>query len=183
MSIKRELKQLVDQEVLWCVEPFPGDPATRAVLLSSSLNSIFHRAAKESRIARLQADLQNIVAGGEVTLSFTPFKHLSATFGVLEPAGEGTWEIRSRHPSPGLRVFGRFAEVDTFVAIDWAPRSKPLEGFDKKPLLGRKSLEYQFAQIEVDQFWNKHLAKQSPIYGERCSDYFTDKCSAGGAEQ
>ena len=181
MSIKVELKRLVNEEVLWCVEPFPGDRASRTVLVTSPINSMLESAAGESRIGQLRADLQSIVAGDELTMSFQPFKHRKATIGILDPATEGTWEIRSRHPSPGLRVFGRFADVDSFVAIDWAPRSKPLDGFDKKPLLGRASLEYQLAQIEVEEFWKKHLAGVSAVLGDDCGDYFSARCTSIGA--
>lgn len=182
MSIKSELKRLVDEEVLWCVEPFPGDPIVRTVLVSSALNAIFASAAAEGRIARLLANLQDVAAGGDVTLSFEPFRHKNATFGILDPPAEATWELRSRDPKPGLRVFGRFADADTFIGVDWWPRSKPLEGFDKEPLGDRHSMEYLFAQIAVEQFWKEHLASITPVSGDNCSDYFSERCSVVGAE-
>jgi hypothetical protein len=181
MSIKAVLKQLVSEEILWCVEPFPGDPPARSVLISSTLHQIFASAAVESRIGRLLANLQSIASGGEVSLSFQPFKHRNATFGILDPKAEATWELRSRD-QPGLRVFGRFADTDAFVGVDWWPRSKPLDGFDKTPLGDRYSMEYQLAQIEVDQFWAKHLAKVTPVSGGDCSDYFSERCSVVGAK-
>lgn len=182
MSIKSELRRLVDEEVLWCVEPFPGDPAARTVLVSGQLTAVLVAAERESRIGRLRANLLNVVAGGDVSMSFVPFKHKAATFGLLDPEAEATWEYRSQDPSPGLRVFGRFADIDTFVAIDWRPRSKPLEGFDKKPLGDRHSMEYQFAQIEVEQFWRTHLAAVTPVSGDDCDDYFSERCTVVGAE-
>lgn len=181
MSIKSELKQLVDEEVLWCVEPFPGDKAARTILVSSPINAILQSASQESRIGQLYASLKGIVAGDEVAMSFEPYKHKKAKFGLLDPPKEAIWEIRDQHPSPGLRVFGRFADVDCFVAIDWRPRSKPLVGFDKEPLLDRHSLEYLFAQIEVDQFWKKHLAGIGPVTGDKCGDYFSERCTDCGA--
>jgi hypothetical protein len=182
MSINAELKRLVEEGVLRCVEPFPGDPARRKVLLSAGLDSLLAGASEESRIGRLKANLTDVVAGGEVTLSFQPFKHKNATFGVLSPEEECNWEFRSRDPAPGLRLFGRFADLDTFVGVDWWPRSKPLEGFDKTPLGDRNSLEYQFAQIEVNQFWAKHLPNITPVSGDSCGDYFSERCSVVGAE-
>lgn len=183
MSIKSELKRLVIEEVLWCVEPFPGDQPARMVLLATGLNAILASATSESRIGRLLANLQDVVAGGDISLSFEAFKHKNATFGLLSPSAEGTWELRSRDPKPGLRVFGRFADQDTFVGVDWWPRSKPLDGFDKNPLGDRNSLEYQFAQIAVEQFWDTHLAHIAPIIGAQCSDYFSERCSLVGAER
>ena len=180
MSIKGELQRLVREEVLWCVEPMLGDRATRTVLVSSALSSICSAATSESRIGRLLANLQDVVTGGHVTLSFQPFKHKNATFGILYPAVEATWELRSRDPKPGLRVFGRFADWDTFVAVDWWPRSKPLEGFAKQPLGDRNSAEYRAAQMAVEQFWNAHLAAVTPVSGDKCSDYVSERCSVVG---
>ena len=180
MSIESELRRLVDEEVLWCVEPFPGDEAVRTVLVASDLDDLFANMTAMKRVGRLYANLQNIVTGGDVELSFEPFKHRNATFGLLDPEHEGTWEYRDRDPEPGLRVFGRFADIDTFVAIDWAPRSRPLDGFDKQPLGAADSQEYLFAQIAVQQFWNRHLAAIRPILGAKCSDYFSSGCSVSG---
>ena len=178
MSIGSELRRLVKEETLWCVEPFPGDTAARTILISDQLNSFFEGAAQSDRIGQLWASLLGVVAGGQVTMSFVPFRHRDATFGVLDPIGEHTWEFRSRAPAPGLRLFGRFADIDTFIAVDWWPRSVPLEGFDKQPLGIRNSLQYQFAQIEVEQFWNQHLSNVASISGSSCSDFFSSKCDS-----
>lgn len=95
---------------------------------------------------------------------------------------EATWEYRSIVPPPGLRVFGRFVDVNTFIAVDWWPRSRPLDGYDKTPLKDQHSLEYQLAQISVEQFWQKHLAHVAPILGSSCSEYFSAKCFDAGAK-
>ena len=182
MSIRSELLRLVDEEVLWCVEPFPGDSAARTVLVSEAVIALLASTAPEKRVGQLLADLQDTVSGGDLIMSFTPFKHEKSTFGILDPEAECTWEYRSRDPSPGLRLFGRFPEIDTFVAIDWAPRSKPLKGFDREPLGDRYSNEYQFAQIEVENFWKRHLSAITPISGKCCSDYFSQQCTDAGAQ-
>ncbi|SRR5258708_2427429 len=182
MSIKSELRKLVEKEILWCVEPFEGDPPTRTILISSELNSFFAAASQVSRIGELWASLLGLVAGGEVSLSFVPFKHKNATFGLLDPVDEGTWEYRSVAPSPGLRLFGRFTGDDTFVGIDWWPRSKSLEGYDKTPLGKRDSIEYLWALGSVEAFWKKHLAHIAPVLGDSRSEYFSTKCSDAGAK-
>jgi hypothetical protein len=65
--------------------------------------------------------------------------------------------------------------------VDWWPRSRPLDGFDKPPLGDRHCIEYQFAMITVEQFWNEHLADFSPVVGDDCRDYFSERCSDIGA--
>ena len=52
----------------------------------------------------------------------------------LDKRREEVWEIRSPRPRPSLRVFGRFAERDVFVATNWAER---------KLLKGRGSREWR----------------------------------------
>jgi len=44
---------------------------------------------------------------------------------LLAPARDAVWEIRSVRPAPSIRVLGRFAEYDVFVATNYALR-KPL---------------------------------------------------------
>jgi len=95
--------------------------------------------------------------------------------GLLDPASEGTWEIRSCDPNPGLRVFGKFAYVDTFVALNWEPRSVWVA--QKRPLGTGKSLEYQIAMIEANQRWDAVLPDLTPLTGGRYIDYVSKNSS------
>jgi hypothetical protein len=125
---------------------------------------------------RLRADLETFVKGEEIALSMVPYEHKTAYMGLLDPEKEGTWAIRSRDPSPGIRVFGRFAAKDSFIALAWRLRSRRDDRWpSQRPLGDRESLEYQFAQIEVAERWSALFPKHEPITGSDPSDLLSDK--------
>jgi hypothetical protein len=89
------------------------------------------------RAGLLKADLEEFVKGSEILVCLEPFAAKAAYIGRLAPVEDGIWDIRSRDPSPALRVIGLFAETDVFVALRWAPRSRRIE-WTAKPPLGRR---------------------------------------------
>ncbi len=76
------------------------------------------------RFGRLRADLEMFVEGGLIAVALEPFEARDAYMGRLDRPSDEVWDIRSRDPKPGLRVFGRFAEVDFFVALRWDTRKE-----------------------------------------------------------
>ena len=48
----------------------------------------------------------------------------------LRKRADEVWEIRSRAPSPSIRLFGRFAMPNVFIGTNWEYRSF-LELFDR----------------------------------------------------
>ncbi len=159
------------------VPEFDSDEAVRSVLLHPRLaDDISERVeAWGRRVGRLQGDLESFVKGEHVTLSMTPFEHGSAFLALMDPPADGTWEIRSRDPNPGLRVFGRFPCADTFVALSWEPRSVRFGG--RRPLGKRDSLEYELALIETNERWNAALPGAVPLTGGSCRDYVSTNSS------
>src|SRR5260370_28792640 len=87
------------------------------------------------RAGRLRADLEEFTKGKHITVCLEPFAAKSAYMGRLAPVADGVWDIRSRDPSPALRVVGLFAETDVFIALRWAPRSNKPQ-WTTKPSLG-----------------------------------------------
>lgn len=159
------------------VPEFDSDELVRSVLLHPQLaEDISGRVeAWGRRVGRLQGDLESFVKGEHVALSMTPFDHKNAFLGLMDPATDGTWEIRSRDPNPGLRVFGKFPCTDTFVALSWEPRSVRFGG--RSPLGARRSLEYQLALIETDKRWNGALPGAVPLTGGSYRDYVSNNSS------
>tara|TARA_R110000787_G_scaffold16251_2_gene49509 strand:- start:555 stop:1097 length:543 start_codon:yes stop_codon:yes gene_type:complete len=178
MSIDRRIKDAIDGGGLVVFEPeFASDRPDRRLFLHAKLATEIAEGVDEwgRRVGRLQSDFEKFVMGQHVTLSMTPFQHKAAYMGLLDPASEGIWEIRSVDPKPGLRVFGKFPSMDTFVALNWEPRSKKFGG--KKPLGAGKSLEYQIAMIEADQRWNEVLPGLLPLTGGDFDDYVSKNSS------
>ncbi|MCY3879901.1 MAG: hypothetical protein OXF74_12075 [Rhodobacteraceae bacterium] len=75
------------------------------------------------------ADFDSFVEGRIVSVSLIDphNKPTNVYLARLHPAEDEVWEIRSRAPKPGLRVFGRFSAKDCFVALRWR-RRKDLGG-------------------------------------------------------
>jgi hypothetical protein len=154
---------------------FDSDPERRVLLINEEIANLLND-HEGGRMQRLRADLETFIKGEEISLSVTPYKHRTAYMGLLSPEGEGIWEIRSRDPKPALRVFGRFAIKDVFVALAWRLRSRRDARWpDRHPLEGRNSLEYQFAQIEVLERWRALFGERQPIIGSDPGELLSDK--------
>lgn len=172
MSIHGRIQQAVTvgRLVEFSLE-FDSDVRARALYLHPELSNEIQAkgSAYDKRLGRLQADFELFVTGQYVAMSMTPYEHKAAFMGLLHPPSDGTWEIRSRDPKPGIRVFGKFPCADVFVALTWEPRSVPFRG--KKPLGDRNSLEYQIALIEANQRWVETFPGLGPLIGESHLDY------------
>ncbi len=60
------------------------------------------------------------IAGKVISVGWDPMKKgVSAFMARLAPVEDEVWDIRSRDPSPGIRVLGSFSERDVFVALLW----------------------------------------------------------------
>ena len=125
-------------------------PVVRTMLLSAELNGVIFgqwpNVNERIRMAQLRRDLDRFVEGGIITVAAKPYKAGAAYLSRLDRAADEVWEIRSRHPKPGIRVFGRFAELDTFVALTWSLRGR---------LGGPTSLEWKDAIRECKAIWRQ----------------------------
>ena len=100
------------------------------------------------RCGLLRAELESFVHGDRMTISWDPSKARDAKMGRLDPIADEVWDVRSQGPSPGLRVFSRFAEKDVLLALTCSPRSISVSWLDRLPLLGRDSRQWKDAIIE-----------------------------------
>jgi hypothetical protein len=133
------------------VAPWAGEP--RVILLCQCVRSEIEkgRADEDDRIRRvwatLEAALSYFVEGGLVTDDF--IKQL------LPPKYEH-WEIRSRKPRPGLRLFGRFAKPDVWVATHVKHRDQ---------LKGMWSPEFEHEKLVCEDHWRNAGLPISPPPG------------------
>jgi hypothetical protein len=122
MSIRDVIHDRIASGRLFPVEPvMPDDPVKRGMVVSSEIHRLlvgpWHTVAMERRCNRLRADLEVFVKGGQVSVCLTPYRAKAAYMARLDEPADEVWDIRSRDPSPALRIFGRFAETDLFVAL------------------------------------------------------------------
>jgi hypothetical protein len=95
----------------------PGATPKRAMFISEALNGVLNSPegdeAWERRVAELQADLEYFVEGRAIDPKY---------MFLLYHSREAVWEIRSVREQPSIRVLGRFADTDVFVATNYALR-------------------------------------------------------------
>lgn len=181
MSIEGELREAIQQGRLCRFElEFDSDPYKRTILLHPEvLDDIYDDDPTYARrMGRLRGDLEMFVKGQHISMSMTPFGHKAAYMGLLDPPKDGSWEIRSRDPSPGLRLFGKFPCCDVFVGLVLKPRS--VDWRHRKALGDGNSLEYQLAAIETNKRWDRALPNLRPLIGGTVSDYLSEKVSIVG---
>ena len=170
MSIYDELDRLVKDGSLFRLVPaLPGTPVVRTMFASKEVNDLITgpwRDRKwEERCGSLRADLDRFITGGLITAAVDPFKGgKQANIKQLDPYPDEVWEIRSRVPRPGIRVLGRFADTDVFVALTW---------WHREPLRGPGSKEWRAAIVECRVKWRNLFLAYDPKSGADIHDYIS----------
>ena len=106
----------------------------------------------EHRVAELQADLEYFVEGRAIDP-----KYLFLLYHVRE----AVWEIRSARDQPSIRVLGRFAERDVFIATNHALREE-LGGWESRAWRGVKVL--------ARARWMNLFQQYQPVQGSNIHD-------------
>lgn len=173
MSIHNEIDRLIGKGELFSIDLFLGDPVARMMVVSTEVQELldgpWESVTMERRCGRLEADLQAFVKGDFIPISLTPYEHKTAYMGRLDRPEDEVWDIRSRDPNPGLRVFGRFGDIDLFIALNWAPRS--VEWGSQPPLGNTSTMNWDFAILECQERWRGLFSGYEPVHGESIHDY------------
>lgn len=155
-----------------------SDPESRSMFLSQELKELldgpWDNQELRYRAGRLRADLEEFVKGSEIAVCMEPFVAKTAFMGRLKPVEDSVWDIRSRDPSPALRVVGLFAETDTFVALRWAPRSKRAKWTNKLPLGPKDSREWRDIILQCKTDWTNLFRPYPPVQGDAVHAYISD---------
>ena len=109
----------------------------------------------EERLGVLEADLEAFVDGTEI--------HPRYLF-LLYPASEAVWEIRSMRPDPSIRVLGRFADKDVFVATNYALRHE---------LGGWQSRDWRDVKLKSRAIWTNLFHTYRPVSTTNIHDVVT----------
>lgn len=176
MSIREEWQKLVVGTLLSKVEPFPGDPSKRTVLISKELQILLEgpwEGEQGIRCATLAATLQRIVVGAKLVVEMDPFRAREADIGRLAPVEDGVWDIRCRD-KPGIRVFCFFLEKDVLLALFCTPRSVPVPWLRRLPLGVRNSIEWKLATKESKREWAKLFPAHEFLGGDDLNAYLSN---------
>lgn len=151
----------------------PGTMIVRKLYISPEIKSLIYGpwedADWEARCYELRADFDRYTTGQILPVASKPFGGKTSYLKRLDRAADEVWEIRSIDPDPGLRIFGRFALRNHFIALTWSKR---------RDLKGPHSREWRDAMESCKAEWRKLLPAYDPItseadYGPYLTNYFS----------
>jgi hypothetical protein len=131
MSIHDEIRYWLDpaHQELFQIHPTMEDSSTARFLYGTrEINRLvtgpWANEKEEVRCGRLWQDFDRYTDGRFITVALdNPYKKPKSTYlARLDPGRDEVWEIRSRFPKRGIRVFGRFADIDTLILLNWEYR-------------------------------------------------------------
>lgn len=177
MSIHDSICYWIAEKRLFELNPvFESDPIERTLIVSKEIYDLLEGPWLDDswarRCRRLQATLEAYVKGQRIGICLKPYKAASAYMARLNKPSDEVWDIRSTDPNPALRVFGRFADRNLFVALIWSPRSVEIPASQRPPLGPRDSDEWRDAIVECKAEWKKLFPSYSPIHGDRINPAF-----------
>jgi hypothetical protein len=112
----------------------------------------------------VEAELKRWVQGGSV---WVDLQGKPRFLKMLFPPPREIWEIRFTDPRVQVRLFGRFAEPDTFIGTK----------FHTRGMLGRTgSRQWLEAMSACEKRWDELFSGFSPFSGLRIHDYVTENC-------
>jgi hypothetical protein len=167
MSILGEIQALCANENLAYLSAEDG-PKVRSVYAAEPLWRIlcgpWVSDDEERQAGTLNNYLAHFIQGGELIVSADP-RELVCQLKRLEPPPPEIWEMRVSEPSPGIRVFGRFAHKDIFIALLWEDRI----------LLGPfGSRRWKYFASKCEQDWHKYFPRHNPVEGRSINEYLSN---------
>jgi len=136
-----------------------GTSARRAMLISEEIWQVLSTEhdddEMEDRLGTLQADLELFAEGQAIDPKY---------LFLLSPCREAVWEIRSVRPLPSIRVLGRFAKKDVFVATNMEMREN---------LGGWQSREWKNVKRQACAHWQQLFHTYQPMLSTNIHDLVT----------
>ena len=124
--------------------------------------------ARDYRIGQLWADFDRFCLGGMIVVGSG--NESSCFMKRLSPTKDEIWEIRSKDPKPQIRVFGRFAAQDVFVATHLVRRDELGNGSASK--FGGTTWAAEIQRCK--HIWRRLFQSEPPHSGDSLSDYISE---------
>jgi hypothetical protein len=169
MSIRRALRERVkDGELFAHRTSLPVRGRRRGLYLSEAVQTSLHgpwpSGEHEEQWGTIRQRLDWFVSYGYIGVAQETYRSKDAFLGHLVDGAEEVWELRCRDNKPGVRVFGRFAYLDTFVALTWDYRIN---------LKNKDSFEWIWAKEACKEAWYAIFPNHSPLSGDSVHDYLS----------
>ena len=172
MSTRDALNGLLEEGLIVHVPCLQrGLPAKRHLFLEASLHqrlteAMMGSSAEDSRLGMLWADMDRFTSGQIITVGFNPFeKDRNCYMARTNPVQDGIFDIRSQDPSPAIRLFGAFCEIDVFLGLTWHWRNE---------LGGRDQRAFDFAVMGAAKVWDELLPNCNRLFSDRVEDYLSN---------
>jgi hypothetical protein len=133
---------------------------SRRVYVSREINQECLTRYNEPSFRKLSAQLQAFIGGLTIPVALE-VDHKKAEWARLEKPGDEVWETRVRDVTPELRVLGRFAGVDTFVALNL---------YDSQI---RSKKNWNKAKERCREDWRILFPCYPPVFGCTINDYIS----------
>jgi hypothetical protein len=114
----------------------------------------------EIRYSRVRTVIDAFIGGLRIAARWPPSKSIKANLALLDPADEQVWEFRSPRPG-GIRVFGRFANINVFVALGTELREEIDDDFTREKEACKRA-------------WRRFYPSYDPLNGQDLADFLTD---------
>lgn len=165
MSIRDLIREWENSGQLAVVPPaLPSIASLRYVIATAEVrNRLCGTWADQTmgvRYARARTVVDAFTQGLAIATRLPPSTSARAQLALLSEAREEIWEFRSRDPKPGVRVFGRFAEKDVFLAL-WTELK---ENIDE---------DYTDEKEKCKKVWRKLFYPFKPFTPELGGEYLT----------
>jgi hypothetical protein len=162
-EMSRETRRQCEEGELVLVEPtIPCSQIRPVYMARKAYARVFGPNAEESeRMGFLEADLRRFISGDKITVARG--KEASCILKPLSNVIE-VWELRSKDP-PAIRLFGRFADKDVFIATNLEYRSLLYE---------IKSRFWAVQMRRCQAIWNRLFPYIDPHRGETSHDYVSN---------
>lgn len=173
MSIRDEVKDRCSEGRLHEPGIAPGVRGVRELFVSDDVNRFlcgpWSDSAEEFRALHLVSELFWFTQGRLITIPTDSGRGGGARMSRLDPPADEVWEIRSRAPRPGIRVFGRFAVKDCFIALTWEWRRDLM---DRTTVEGERLWEAVLLQCKTE--WRGLFPSYNPMTGGCLHDYLSN---------
>src|SRR5258708_37201718 len=183
MSIYALIDHWVKSErKLFEVAPALGDPIVRRMIVSEPIQKLIEGPWETPewahRCGLLRGDIDWFVEGSRLTVAKYPYRGKTSHMLRLDPEVDEIWELRFRDPEQ-IRIFGRFADKDVFIALVWEFRGDlgmPRKVIEKtRPLTPEDFPDvWRDASIQCKTEWVNFFRPYEPKPGADLHDYLSN---------
>jgi hypothetical protein len=166
MSIREQIRKLVDAKELFCLESPDWGPETPRTLFVTKvvLDAVTTPlpATPKGLHAEFRQQLDAFLELGLMSVGWdSKTKSSDALMARIRPVEWGFFDFRITSPYPAIRAFGGFSELNTFVIVTWEYRDIIGDKFDAEV-------------IRCKDEWEKLFGRIPPFKGNTVDDYLSN---------